>query len=96
MTGDGVLCDKFFLDCGIFLAPFSLEVVGKLRGMFARVCLNEHFIAVSKNGYYCTWYYNNINQEYVIKTETPHACITRGTLECLLDELGELFCGGVV
>lgn len=83
--------DKFFLDCSNFPAPFPPEAVEKLRGTLARVCLNEHFTTVTKNGYYCTWYYNTINQEYVIKTETPHVCVIRGTLECLLDELDELF-----
>jgi hypothetical protein len=90
---DGILRDKFFLDCNDFPAPFPPEAAEKLRGTFARVCLNEHFITVMKNTHYCTWYYDTINQEYVIKTETPHIRITRGTLEYLLDELGVLFGG---
>lgn len=95
MTIDGVLRDKFFLDCLDFPAPFPLEVVEKLRGTFARICLNEHFITVTKNVYYCAWYYDTINQEYVIRTETPHICISRGSLEYLLDELDELFASDV-
>lgn len=96
MAGDGVLRGKFFFDCGDFPAPFPPEVAEKLRGTFAKVCLNEHFITVTKDAYYCTWYYNTNNQEYVIKTETPHVRITRGTLEYLLDELDELFCSDLV
>ena len=90
---DSDLREKFFFDCGNFPAPFPSEVVEKLRGTFARVCLNEHFITVMKNVYYCTWYYDTINQEYVIKIEKPHVCIARGTLEYLLGVLDELFCG---
>nr|DAK81919.1 MAG TPA: hypothetical protein [Caudoviricetes sp.] len=95
MTSNSALRNKFFLDCNDFPAPFPPEVAEKLRGTFAKVCLNEHFITVLKDIYCCTWYYDTTNQEYVIKTEVPHVCITRGTLEYLLDELDELFCGDV-
>ena len=50
-------------------------------------------ISVTKNAY-CSWYYDTVNQEYVIKTEIPHVYIHRGSLERLLDELDALFCGG--
>lgn len=92
-TIDAVSREKFFLECEDFPAPFPPEVAEKLRGTFARICLNEHFVTVTKNIYYCTWYYDTINQEYVIKTETPHIDISRGSLEYLLDELDEIFCG---
>lgn len=82
--------------CNGFPVPFPSEVAEKLRGTFARICLNEHFVTVTKSIYYCTWYYDTINQEYVIKTETPGVHISRGSLEYLLDELGVIFCGYAV
>ena len=91
-TIDSALRNNFFLECEDFPAPFPPEVAEKLRGTFARVCLNDHYITVLKNMCYCTWYYDTVNQEYVIKTETPSIHISRGSLEYLLDELDELFC----
>lgn len=91
-TIDSALRDEFFLGSEDFPAPCSSEVIEKLRGTFAKICLNEHFVTARKGIYYCTWYYDTINQEYVIKIETPHVYISRGSLEYLLDELDELFC----
>lgn len=92
---NSVLRNEFFLGSEDFPAPCPPEVIEKLRGTFARICLNEHFVTVTKNKYYYTWYYDTINQEYVIKTEVPNVCISRGSLEELLDDLDELFCGDV-
>jgi hypothetical protein len=95
ITTNSVLRNEFFLGSEGFPAPCPPEVVEKLRGTFARICVNEHFVTVTKGIYYCTWYYDTINQEYVVKTETSHVYISRGSLEYLLDELDELFCADV-
>lgn len=46
-TIDDVSREKFFLGCNGFPAPFPSEVAEKLRGTFARICLNEHFVTVT-------------------------------------------------